>query len=131
MKTIVSFHTKDENNISSELLSIPFSIFCTRACLKKAFCKMCVTISPNKKQTAFYDLCFIKCGLSVSHVLFIEPGNNIRHPIWCVHISVHLDWFQSSHGDGGYVHPQYVHHPDTHIPTQCSAGSHDCKPYSD
>ena len=44
MKTIVSFHTKDENNISSELLSIPFSIFCTRACLKKAFCKMCVTI---------------------------------------------------------------------------------------
>ena len=29
MKTIVSFHTKDENNISSELLSIPFSIFCT------------------------------------------------------------------------------------------------------
>ena len=26
---------------------------------------------------------------------------------------------------------QYVHHPDTHIPIQCSAGSHDCKPYSD
>ena len=44
MKTIVSFHTKDENNISSELLSIPFSIFCTRACLKNALRKMCVTI---------------------------------------------------------------------------------------
>ena len=85
----------------------------------------------TKKQTTFYDFCFIKCGLTVSCVLFIEPGNNIRHPIWCVHISVHLDWFQSSHGDGGYVHPQYVHHPDTHIPIQCSAGSHDCKPYSD
>ena len=38
MKTIVSFHTKDENNISSELLSIPFSIFCTRACLKNKNC---------------------------------------------------------------------------------------------
>ena len=85
----------------------------------------------TKKQTTFYDLCFIKCGLPVSCVLFIEPGNNIRHPIWCVHISVHLGLSQSSHGDGGYVHPQYVHHPDTHIPIQCSAGSHDCKPYSD
>ncbi len=79
---------------------------------------MCVTISPNKKQTTFYDLCFIKCGLPVSRVLFIEPGNNIRHPIWCVHISVHWDWFQSSHGDGGYVHPKYVHHPILVIPTQ-------------
>ena len=45
----------------------------------------------------------------VSCVLFIEPGNNIQRPIWCVHTSVHLDWFQSSRGDDGYVPVSYTH----------------------
>ena len=63
----------------------------------------------TKKQTTFYDLCFIKCGLPVSCVLFIEPGNNIQRPIWCVHTSVHLDWFQSSRGDRVTEEPLIQH----------------------
>ena len=84
MKTIVSFHTKDENNISSELLSIPFSIFCTRACLKKAFCKMCVTICgifcPDEGAVAGYDNWIrvkypAKWGVQIAGMIFQTHSN--------------------------------------------------------
>ena len=84
MKTIVSFHTKDENNISSELLSIPFSIFCTRACLKKAFCKMCVTICgifcPDEGAVAGYGNWIrvkypAKWGVQIAGMIFQTRSN--------------------------------------------------------
>ena len=84
MKTIVSFHTKDENNISSELLSIPFSIFCTRACLKKAFCKMCVTICgifcPDEGAVAGYGNWIrvkypAKWGVQIAGMIFQTHSN--------------------------------------------------------